>query len=161
MGGGTPIAAFGGREDVMAVLAPEGETFTGGTHGGNPFCIAMANRVLDVIESHPEYYSQMNRVAQRLADGVRVVLARRSLPYAVVQSESVVDFKFRAGQPSGNYDDARRADGRAYAAYYSAMIERGILLAPSQNEVMFVSTAHTEDDVDETIAAIDESLAAL
>jgi glutamate-1-semialdehyde 2,1-aminomutase len=161
MGGGLPIAAFGGRRDVMAVLAPDGETFTGGTHGGNPFCVAMAHRVLDLLESHPEYQATMRGVAQRLGDGIRTILERRNLPYAVVQAESIVDFKFRAGPASRNYDDARRSDAAAYAAYYRAMLQRGILLPPSQNEVMFVSTAHTAVHVDETLAAIDESLGAV
>jgi len=159
MGGGAPIAAFGGREDVMATLAPLGETFTGGTHGGNPFCVAMAHRVLDLLESRPEYYAQMDGVAKRLARGIEAIFRQRELPYAVVQAESIVDFKFRPGPPNRNFDDARAADRSAYAAYYRAMFERGILLPPSQNEVMFVSTAHAEADVDETLAAIDDSLA--
>ncbi len=158
MGGGVPIAAFGGRQDVMATLAPGGETFTGGTHGGNPFCVAMAHRVLDLLEGHFEYYAAMDLVAERLADGIRAILARRGLPYAVVQKESIVDFKFRPGAPSRDYDDARSSDARAYAAYYGAMLERGILLPPSQNEVMFVSTAHARGDIDETLAAMEESL---
>ena len=158
LGGGVPIAAFGGREDVMATLAPRGKTFTGGTHGGNPFCVAMAHRVLDLLELHPEYYARMDAVAKRLANGIRAIFARHGLPYAVVQQESIVDFKFRAGAPARDYDDARSSDARAYAAYYRAMLERGILLPPSQNEVMFVSTAHTRADVDETLAAIEQSL---
>lgn len=158
MGGGAPIAAFGGREDVMSVLAPAGATFTGGTHGGNPFCVAMAHRVLDLLEENPEYYAAMRAVAQRLAAGIRALFAERGLPYAVVQQESVIDFKFRAGAASRNFDDARAADNDAYAAYYRAMLERGILLPPSQNEVMFVSTAHTAQDADETLAAMRESL---
>ena len=106
IGGGMPIAAFGGRRDAMAVLAPEGETFTGGTHGGNPFCVAMAHRVLDVLEAHPEYYTHMDGLARRLAGGFREIFTRRGLPYTVVQQESVVDFKFRAGTAAQNYDDA-------------------------------------------------------
>ena len=155
LGGGAPIAAFGGRADVMAVLAPTGSTFTGGTHGGNPFCVAMAHRVLDELEGHPEYYERMDALAGRLAGGIREIFSRRGLPYAVVHSESIVDFKFRPGAPNRNYDDARAADRSAYARYYRAMLERKILLPPSQNEVMFVSIAHTQADVDETIAAID------
>jgi glutamate-1-semialdehyde 2,1-aminomutase len=158
MGGGFPIASFGGRADVMAVLAPTGSAFTGGTHGGNPFSVAMAHRVLDLLESHPEYYPRMDAVAKRLADGIRAIFAGRDLPYAVVQHESIVDFKFRAGSPNRNYDDARAADKAAYARYYHAMRDRKILLPPSQNEVMFVSTAHTDADIDETIAAIAASL---
>lgn len=160
MGGGAPIAAFGGREAVMDVLAPNGSTFTGGTHGGNPFSVGMAHRVLDLIETHPEYYAQMRGLAERLADGIRSIFAARGLPYAVVQHESIVDFKFRAGAPSRDYDDARAADRAAYARYYHAMFERKILLPPSQNEVMFISTAHSEPDIDETLAAISESITA-
>ena len=158
MGGGFPIAAFGGREDVMAVLAPLGGTFTGGTHAGNPFSVGMAHRTLDLLETHPEYYPYMDALGKRLADGIRAIFARRALPYAVVQHESIVDFKFRPGPPNRNYDDALAADKRKYAAYYHEMRKRNILLPPSQNEVMFVSTAHTAADIDETLEAIDESL---
>ncbi len=158
MGGGAPIAAFGGREDVMAVLAPSGATFTGGTHGGNPFSVAMAHRVFDLLEEHPQYYGYMNALAQRLADGIRTIFAKRELPYAVVQHESIVDFKFRSGPPTRNYDDALRADRKLYSAYYHAMLERNILLPPSQNEVMFVSTAHSMNDIDVTLGAIEGSL---
>jgi glutamate-1-semialdehyde 2,1-aminomutase len=158
MGGGAPIAAFGGREDVMNVLAPIGTAFTGGTHGGNPFCVGMAHRVLDLLEAHPGYYDRMRALASRLADGISAIFRERELPYAVVQHESIVDFKFRAGPPNQNYDDARAADKAKYAAYWRAMLNRGVLLPPSQNEVMFVSTAHTITDIDETISAIGASL---
>lgn len=158
MGGGAPIAAFGGRADVMAVLAPIGGTFTGGTHGGNPFSVAMAHRVIDLLEAHPEYYDEMRALAQRLANGIRAIFKERELPYAVVQHESIVDFKFRAGPPNRNYDDALAADKTKYAAYWHAMLDHGILLPPSQNEVMFVSTAHAVSDIDETLTAIRNSL---
>ena len=161
MGGGFPIAAFGGREDVLAVLAPMGGTFTGGTHAGNPFCVAMVHRVLDLLEAHPDYYAQMDALGRRLANGIRKIFQRRELPYAVVQHESVVDFKFRAGPPNRNYDDALSADKNRYAAYYHEMRKRNVLLPPSQNEVMFVSTAHTDADIDETLIAIEESLEAI
>jgi glutamate-1-semialdehyde 2,1-aminomutase len=154
MGGGSPIAAFGGHEDVMNVLAPVGGTFTGGTHGGNPFSVGMAHRVLDLLEAHPEYYDQMRDVAARLATGIRAIFRERDLPYAVVQHESIVDFKFRPGPPNQNYDDALAANKKKYADYWHAMLDRGVLLPPSQNEVMFVSTAHTREDVDATIEAI-------
>ncbi len=158
MGGGAPIAAFGGREEVMRVLAPAGSTFTGGTHGGNPFSIGMAHRVIDLLEAHPEYYAQMRSLAERLAAGIREIFRERDLPYAVVQTESIVDFKFRPGHPNRNYDDAVAADKSRYAEYYKKMLARAILLPPSQNEVMFVSTAHTARDIDETLEAIRASL---
>ncbi len=159
LGGGFPIAAFGGREDVMGVLAPDGPVFTGGTHAGNPFAIAVAHRVLDELEAHPEYFTRVRGLAQRLAAGIREMFARRQLLYSVVQYESIVDFMFLNGPPVSNYGDARGSDSERYAAYYRAMLERRILLPPSQNEVMFLSTAHTQTDVDETLAAMDHSLA--
>jgi glutamate-1-semialdehyde 2,1-aminomutase len=158
MGGGAPIAAFGGREEIMAVLAPTGHTFTGGTHAGNPFSVAMAHRVIDILEAHPEFYDHMRSLGQRLAVGIRTIFRDRGLAYAVVQHESIVDFKFRPGPPNGNYDDALAADKKKYADYYHAMLDCGILLPPSQNEVMFVSTAHTTQDIDETLNAIESSI---
>ena len=158
LGGGFPLAAFGGRADVMAVLAPDGPCFTGGTHAGNPFAVAIGLRVLDWLEG------TSGRVCR---DGSPRRAARRrhsrrpralDCPLAVVQLESIVDFKFRRGRPNRDYDDARAANRATYAAYYHEMRERGILLPPSQNEVMFLCTEHTDADVDETIAAIDASL---
>lgn len=158
LGGGFPMAAFGGRAGVMRVLAPEGPTFVGGTHAGNPFAVGIGLRVLDFLEANPQLFAQMERLAQRLARGIRGALERLSLDYAVVALESAVDFKFRPGPPTRSYDDQRFADARAYAAFYHEMRERGILLPPSQNEVMFLCTEHTAEDVDATIVAIGESL---
>jgi glutamate-1-semialdehyde 2,1-aminomutase len=161
LGGGFPIAAFGGRADVMAVLAPAGPCFTGGTHAGNPFAVALGLRVLDWLEQHPDAYTAMDRRAKRLASGIRAVVDARDCDIAVTQLESIVDFKFRRGGPNRNYDDARAANRETYAAYYHEMRERGILLPPSQNEVMFLCTEHSDADIDETIGAIGESFAAL
>jgi glutamate-1-semialdehyde 2,1-aminomutase len=161
LGGGFPIAAFGGRADVMAVLAPEGPCFTGGTHAGNPFGAAVGLRVLDWLEQHPDAYAAMDRRAKRLAAGIRAVVDGCGCDFAVVQLESIVDFKFRRGGPNRNYDDARAADRTAYAAYYHAMRERGILLPPSQNEVMFLCTEHSDADIDDTITAIGGSFGVL
>ena len=161
LGGGFPLAAFGGRADVMGVLAPDGPCFTGGTHAGNPFGVAIGLRVLDWLEGHPEAYPAMDRRAQRLASGIRGVIDRAGCEIAVVQLESIVDFVFRRGPANRNYDDARAANKATYAAYYHEMRARGILLPPSQNEVMFLCTEHTDADVDETVAAIGDSFAAL
>ncbi|HEV8021777.1 MAG TPA: glutamate-1-semialdehyde 2,1-aminomutase [Candidatus Lustribacter sp.] len=161
LGGGFPLAAFGGRADVMAVLAPGGPCFTGGTHAGNPFAVAMGLRVLDWLEQHPQAYAAMDRRAQRLAAGIRGVVEHAGCDFAVLQLESIVDFKFRRGGPNRNYDDARAANRDAYAAYYHEMLQRGVLLPPSQNEVMFLCTEHSDADVDETIAAIAGAFTAL
>jgi len=158
MGGGFPLAAFGGREDVMSVLAPDGPAFTGGTFSGNPFSIAMGHRTLDAIESDPDIYRRLDANARMLADGFRAIFADRDLPYAVVQHASMVDFAFRPGPPVRNFDERSSADKRAFAAYYHAMRERGILLAPSSNELMFLSTEHGPREIERTLEAADASL---
>ena len=158
LGGGFPIAAFGGRADVMAVLAPDGPCFTGGTHAGMPFAVTIASRVLDHLESQPGLYAAMDRRARSLADAIRATLRELELDYAVVQLESIVDFKFRTGGPTRSYDDQQHDDQRAYAAFYHAMRARGVLLPPSHNEVMFLSAAHRDEDVVLTAAAIAGSL---
>jgi glutamate-1-semialdehyde 2,1-aminomutase len=158
MGGGFPLAAFGGRASIMAMLAPDGPCFTGGTHAGMAFAVAMGLRVLDHLERHPSLYAQTERRARTLAAGIREAVRELDLRYAVLQLESIVDFKFRPGPPTRSYDDQGRDDQRAYAAFYWAMRERGVLLPPSHNEVLFLSTAHGDDDVAFTIGATGESL---
>ncbi len=159
LGGGFPLAAFGGRAEIMALLAPGGPCFTGGTHAGMPFAVAMGLRVLDHLESEgPRLYAGMDRRARRLADRIRAVLHELQLDYAVVQLESIVDFKFRPGPPTRSYDDQQRDDQGAYAAFYHALRARGVLLPPSHNEVLFLSTAHGDADVALTADAIDAAL---
>jgi glutamate-1-semialdehyde 2,1-aminomutase len=158
LGGGFPLAAFGGRADVMAILAPDGPCFTGGTHAGMPFATALGLRVLETLERDPSLLAETERRAGTLAAGIRRTLSDLSLDYAVLQLESIVDFKFRAGLPTRSYDDQQRNDQSAYAAFYHAMRERGVLLPPSHNEVMFLSTAHGDDDVELTLCAIESSL---
>ncbi|BDE07338.1 glutamate-1-semialdehyde 2,1-aminomutase [Vulcanimicrobium alpinum] len=158
LGGGFPVAAFGGRAEIMAMLAPDGPAFTGGTHAGMPFGIALGLRVLDYLETHADVLAQTERRARALAASIRASLRALALDYAVLQLASIVDFKFRSGPPTRSYDDQQRDDQRAYAAFYHAMRERGVLLPPSHNEVMFLSTAHGDDDVAFTAGAIEASL---
>ncbi len=158
MGAGFPLAAFGGRADVMAALAPVGAAFTGGTFSGNPFCVAMGHRMLDAIAARPHLYAGLEALARALAEGLRRIFAQLSLPYAVVQHGSMVDFKFRPGPPARNYDEARESDATAFAAYYHGMRSRGVLLAPSPNELMFVSTEHGSREFDRTLEAAESTL---
>jgi glutamate-1-semialdehyde 2,1-aminomutase len=160
MGGGFPLAAFGGRADVMATLAP-GATFTGGTFSGNPFSVALGHRTLDAIEADPEMYARLDVRARALAGGIRSIFSRRGVPYAVTQLASMVDFVFRPGPPVRNFDERSQADKARFAAYYHTMRDRGILLAPSPNELMFLSTEHGPVEIETTLEAIDASFAML
>jgi glutamate-1-semialdehyde 2,1-aminomutase len=158
LGGGLPIAAFGGRAEIMAHLAPEGNVFQGGTFSGNPVCIAAAHAFLDALESEACFHDRLDSLAQRLAHGAREAIAGAGLSYPVVQLASMVDFAFRPGAPPRDYAQASEADGDAYARYYWKMLERGIFLPPSKMEVMFLTGAHTEADIDRTIVAMRETL---
>lgn len=160
LGGGLPIAAFGGRGDVMAKLAPQGPVFQGGTFSGNPACVAAAHAFLDAVESDPDFYPSIERVSRRLAEGLRTLMADAKLPCPVVQLGSMVDFMFRAGPPHRDMRQAIEADATVYARYYHAMLEHGVLLPPSQLELMFLTAAHSEADIDATLAAARESLSA-
>jgi glutamate-1-semialdehyde 2,1-aminomutase len=158
LGGGLPIAAYGGREDVMARLAPDGPVFQGGTFSGNPLCVAAAHAFLDSLEGDRGLHDRLDVLAKRLADGTRSTIASAGLEYPVVQLGSIVDFMFRRGAAHANFDQARDADRGAYARYYWKMLDAGVHLAPSTMEVMFLTAAHTERDVDATVAAIARSL---
>jgi glutamate-1-semialdehyde 2,1-aminomutase len=160
LGGGLPIAAFGGRPDIMACLAPEGGVFQGGTFAGNPVCVAAAHAFLDVLEADAGFYERLDTLARRLAAGAREALSNAGLRYPVVQFASMVDFAFRTGAPPRDYAQAAEADGDAYAHYYWKMLERGIFLPPSKMELMFLTAAHTNEDIDVTIDAMRHGLAA-
>ncbi|HMD02042.1 MAG TPA: glutamate-1-semialdehyde 2,1-aminomutase, partial [Candidatus Baltobacteraceae bacterium] len=158
MGGGFPLAAFGGRADVMSALAPEGASFSGGTFSGNPFGVALGHRLLDALESDPACYARLDAAAQALAHGMRARLGAFELDYPVTQLGSIIDFKFRPGAAPRNYDEVCEADAALFAEYYHAMRARGILLAPSGNEVMFLSTAHGALEIERTLAAFEATL---
>ena len=153
MGGGFPLAAFGGRADVMAALAPDGGAFTGGTFSGNPFSVEMGHRTLDLLERDADFYYRLEARARMLAHGMRSIFAADDIDFAVQQYASMVDFAFRPGKPVQNYEERAQADRRAFAAYYHAMRERRILLAPSPNELMFLSNAHGEREIELTLEA--------
>jgi glutamate-1-semialdehyde 2,1-aminomutase len=159
LGGGLPIAAFGGRAEIMAYLAPQGTVFQGGTFSGNPACVAAAHAFLDALVGDPHFHERLDALARRLARGAREALAAAGLSYPVEQLASIVDFAFRPGAPPRDHAEATQADGAAYARYYWAMLERGIFLPPSKMEVMFLTAAHSVQDVDRTIAAMRDALA--
>ncbi|HEV2908338.1 MAG TPA: aminotransferase class III-fold pyridoxal phosphate-dependent enzyme, partial [Candidatus Eremiobacteraceae bacterium] len=159
LGGGLPIAAFGGRRDIMACLAPEGSVFQGGTFAGNPVCVAAAHAFLDVLEADAGFYERLDMLARRLAVGAREALSSAGSQYPVVQFASMVDFAFRSGGPPRDYAQSAQADGDEYARYYWRMLARGIFLPPSKMELMFVSAAHTVEDIDVTVDAMRHALA--
>jgi glutamate-1-semialdehyde 2,1-aminomutase len=151
IGGGLPLAAFGGRRDVMEKLAPDGPVYQAGTLSGNPLATAAGLAVLELLTD--SVYAELANNVRRLADGV--ANAMRSAGVAVeVPVVSTLFSVFFSDTPVRNFDDAARAgaNGR-YTTYFQAMLDAGIALAPSPYEVVFCSLAHEPSDIDETIAA--------
>ena len=145
LGGGLPLAAFGGRADVMDELAPVGPVYQAGTLSGNPLATAAGLSVLRRLRD-PQVYEQLEAKAARLEAGLRA--------YGVVQRVGAMLTLF--DRPVRDYDDARACDTERYAARFRHLLEREIYLAPSQFEAMFVSLAHSDEDIDRTIDAVGE-----
>jgi glutamate-1-semialdehyde 2,1-aminomutase len=156
IGGGLPVAAYGGRREIMDRLAPLGDVYQAGTLSGNPLAMRAGIEMLKLL-SVPGFYWQINARAGKLADGLRAMLASLHIEGQVQAVGSLMTLFF-AAQPITNYAEAKKSDTAKYAVFFNAMLERGILLAPSQFEAAFVSSAHTDADIDATILTASESL---
>jgi glutamate-1-semialdehyde 2,1-aminomutase len=152
IGGGLPVGAYGGRRDIMSVVAPAGPVYQAGTLSGNPLAVAAGLAMLRHLKSHPETYSQLESRAATLC---------ASVPAGVTVNRvgSMFTFFF-TDQPVTDYESAKRSDTARYARFFRAMLDRGVYLAPSQFEAAFISSAHSEEDVGKTVAAAREAFAA-
>jgi glutamate-1-semialdehyde 2,1-aminomutase len=150
VGGGLPLAAFGGRADVMERLAPAGDVYQAGTLSGNPLATAAGLSVLRRLRD-PGVYERLEARAAQLADGLA--------PYGTVQRVGAMLTLFQSDGPVRRLDDAQRADTARYGTLFRGLLERGVYLAPSQLEAMFVSLAHGGEEVDRTVEAVADVLA--
>jgi glutamate-1-semialdehyde 2,1-aminomutase len=153
-GGGLPLAAFGGRRDVMQQLAPAGDVYQAGTLAGNPLATAAGLSVLRRLR-HDEVYEELERLGARLEAGLR----KAARGEAVVQRVGAMATLFFTREPVRNYADAAAADTERYAALFRHLLDAGIYVAPSQFEAMFLSVAHSDADVDRTVNAVDDFVA--
>jgi glutamate-1-semialdehyde 2,1-aminomutase len=144
VGGGLPLAAFGGRADAMDLLAPSGPVYQAGTLSGNPLATAAGLSVLRRLRD-PGVYDELERRSARLESGLA--------PFGVVQRVGAMLTLFQTDEPVRNFEDAQRCDTDRYGEVFRHLLAEGIYVAPSQFEAMFVSLAHTDDDIDRTIAA--------
>src|SRR6266478_243792 len=159
IGGGVPVAAYGGRAELMDHVAPLGPVYQAGTLAGNPLAMSAGIAALKQL-TRPGLYEQMSELAERLVSGLRAELVEAGIP-AQINAIGSLATVFFASEPVRNYTDAKRADTKRYARFFREMLDRGIFLAPSQFEVAFVSAAHTSQDIDRTLAAAHESLQAI
>ncbi len=154
IGGGLPMGAYGGRADIMDHVLPAGKVFQAGTLSGNPLATAAGIATLSVLrDSNP--YPELDCLAARLAAGFDQAVAAAGLPHTIARVGSMMTLFFNS-QPVIDWDTAAKSDARRYARFFWGMIDRGFYLPCSQFEAMFLSTAHTEREVDATIAAAKE-----
>jgi glutamate-1-semialdehyde 2,1-aminomutase len=154
IGGGLPAAAYGGRADLMDRVAPDGPVYQAGTLSGNPLAMAAGLATLAEL-ARPGTYARLEALAARLEAGLG------QLEGVTVNRVGSMMTVFFTHQPVVDYASAKRADAARYGAWFRALLERGIYLAPSQFEAAFVSLAHTEEDIDRTLLAGREALAAV
>ena len=147
VGGGLPLAAFGGPAEIMGQLAPSGDVYQAGTLSGNPLATAAGLSVLRRLRDDT-VYEDLEQRGRRLEEGLQ--------PYGLVQRVGAMLTLFLREEPVRNYEEAGAADTERYGALFRHLLERGIYVAPSQFEAMFVSLAHSDEDVDRTVEAVAE-----
>ncbi len=158
IGGGLPAAAYGASAAIMDHVSPVGPIFQAGTLSGNPLAMAAGLTTLQVLRDTPPY-EHLEAISARLAEGLDRAATDAGVPHVVQRTGSMLTLFFHDG-PAHNYDDARRSDTKLFARFFWEMLARGVYLPCSQFEAAFVSAAHTEDDIDQTVEAAADALRA-
>ena len=156
IGGGLPVGAFGGRRDIMDCVSPLGPVYQAGTLSGNPVAMAAGLAQLRELES-TDAYARLEALGARLEEGLRRTLHDLHLPLTFKRSGSMFCLFFTT-QDVVDLDTAQTGDFEKFRRYFLAMLEQGVYVAPSPYETGFISTAHTEADIDATVAAMDRAL---
>lgn len=151
IGGGLPIGAYGGRKEIMEQVAPLGPAYQAGTMAGNPASISAGIACLEVLQE-AGIYDRMNDLATLLADGLRASASKHGIPLTINQIRGSFSTHF-CNHPVTNYDEAQDTDGEVFGRFFKLMLEQGINLAPSKYEAWFLTTAHTKEDIEVTLAA--------
>ncbi len=156
IGGGLPVGAYGGRTDIMDTIAPDGPIYQAGTLAGNPLAMAAGLTTVKTLKDENPY-PHFEKLATQLADGIAQGAEKHGIPMQQNRIGGMM-CRFFTGTPVTDLDSAMSCDTERFARYFKAMLEEGIYMAPSQFEAGFISTAHTEDDIDKTIEAHEKSL---
>ncbi len=150
IGGGMPVGAYGGRREIMEVVAPLGGVYQAGTLSGNPIAMAAGLTQLTILKEHPEYYRELNDTADWFFEKIKEVVTEAGLPYQVNHVGSIGSLFFTKEKVT-DYESAKTSDTVAFAKYCNYMMEHGIYFAPAQFEAMFLSVAHTREMLEETL----------
>ncbi len=156
IGGGLPVGAYGGRREIMERVAPLGDMYQAGTLSGNPLAVSAGVATLTELKA-PGVYERIDRLAQRLTDGLSQAFESVEIPATINRVGSMFTGFMNPG-PVDSLARVEASDAALYGRYFHAMLERGVYIAPSQFEAGFVSIAHTEDDIDQTIAIAAKAL---
>ncbi|MGB3534927.1 MAG: glutamate-1-semialdehyde 2,1-aminomutase [Microcoleaceae cyanobacterium] len=159
IGGGLPVGAYGGRREIMEMVAPAGPMYQAGTLSGNPLAMTAGIKTLELLQK-PGQYEYLDQITKKLADGMLQIAKETGHEACGGQISGMFGFFFNPG-PVHNYDDAKKSDLAKFGRYHRGMLEHGIYLAPSQFEAGFTSIAHTEADIDKTLAAAREVMSDL
>ena len=154
IGGGMPVGAYGGRRELMEQLAPLGPVYQAGTLSGNPVAMAAGAATLRrLLADGGAAYAKLDRLGMQLQEGFQEVLGRLGIEWSVVRTGSILWLALQEGEPPLRFEDIRPESAEIYAALHGALLDRGVSLAPSAYEVMFVSLAHDPGVIDETVEA--------
>ncbi|MGC2696649.1 MAG: glutamate-1-semialdehyde 2,1-aminomutase [Candidatus Angelobacter sp.] len=157
IGGGLPVGAYGGRAELMDMVAPLGPVYQAGTLSGNPLAMAAGLATLRELKQRPEIYQQLEQRSAMLVDGVLAAAAKKGVALTANRIGSMFTWFFQAGKVH-DWDTAAKSDTQAFGRFHQAMLEACIYLPPSQYEAMFVSAAHSESDIQQTITAAAQAL---
>ncbi|MEO1431784.1 MAG: glutamate-1-semialdehyde 2,1-aminomutase [Cyanobacteria bacterium J06632_19] len=159
IGGGLPVGAYGGRRDIMSMVAPAGPMYQAGTLSGNPLAMTAGIKTLELLQK-PGTYDYLEKITKKLADGL-VEIARENGHAVCGANISGMFGMFFTSGPVHNYEDAKASDTAKFGRFHRGMLEHGIYLAPSQFEAGFTSIAHTEEDIERTLQAAREVMSSL
>jgi glutamate-1-semialdehyde 2,1-aminomutase len=159
IGGGLPVGAYGGKKEIMSLVAPSGPMYQAGTLSGNPLAMTAGIKTLELLQK-PGTYEYLDQITKKLAEGL-VEIGKKAGHQVTGGQISAMFGMFFTGESVHNYDDAKKSDLAKFGRFHRAMLEKGIYLAPSQFEAGFTSLAHTEEDINQTLAAAEEVLANL
>lgn len=155
-----PVGAFGGKADIMNHIAPLGPVYQAGTLSGNPVAMAAGLAALNAISDESQY-QQLEEKVTKLMDGFRSLAAKHGIPLTTNQAGGMFGFFFTKEEQVTSFEQATQCNMEQFRAFYHAMLEQGIYLAPSAYETGFMSFAHTNDDIEETLRCADVAFARL
>ena len=153
IGAGMPVGAYGGRREIMELVSPVGKVYQAGTLSGNPIAMAAGLTQLKYLYEHQEIYKDLEEKGKRLYGGMEKMLAEKNLPYHINHVSSLGSLFFTE-QEVVDYTSAKSSDTKAFSEYFKGMLAQGIHMAPSQSEAMFLSVAHTDEIIDQTLEAV-------